>query len=316
MKAVAATEPRQPSRGLALGVRQMKRLDGKAVVVTGGGRGLGAAFATHAARAGASVVVNDIDLYCAERTVSHILEEGGRAVASGHTVTDPVQAQAIVGTCITEFGTIDGLVNNAALNYEAIPWEDDPAQVKELIEVNVLGVLYTGMAAAAAMTERGGSIVNISSGASLGQRKLGAYAASKGAVASLTYSWALDMEAAGIRVNAVCPLAHTRMVGKSERALRNCPPDRTPERIAPLVVFLLSAASDGITGQMIRCNGSQLHVLGQPYFKAPILEREMWDFDSVQRAFDEVFSAHLEPYGLEKRVPPRLRKWVEPLRTA
>lgn len=295
----------------------MKTLDGKAVVVTGAGRGLGAAFATHAARAGAGIVVNDVDLGCAERTVRLIREDGGRAVASGHTVTDPAQAQAIVDTCVAEFGAIDGLVNNAALNYEAFPWEDDPAKVKELIEVNVLGVLYTGMAAAAAMVDHGGgSIVNVSSGASLGQRKLGTYAASKGAVASLTYSWALDMEDAGIRVNAVCPLAHTRMVWKSERALRNCPPDRTPDRIAPLVTFLLGAASDGITGQLIRCNGSQLHVLGQPYFKAPILERDHWDADSVQRAFDEVFSAHLEPYGLEKRVPPRLRKWVEPLRTA
>ncbi len=292
-------------------------LEGRAVVVTGAGRGLGAAFAVQAAQSGAAVVVNDIDVELAERTASTIRRRGGRAVVSGHTVTDPVQARAIVDTCVGAFGAIDGLVNNAALNYEALPWQDDPAQVRELVEVNVLGVLYTGMAAAAEMAQAGGgSIVNISSGASLGQRKLGAYAASKGAVASLTYSWALDMEDIGIRVNAVCPLAHTRMVRKSERALRNCPPDRTPERIAPLVLFLLGDASAGVTGQMIRCDGRQLHIVGQPYLKAPILERELWDYESVHRAFDEVFSAHLEPYGMEKRVPPRLRKWVEPLRTA
>lgn len=303
--------------GMAVGVKTMGTLEGKAVVVTGAGRGLGAAFAVQAARAGAAVVVNDIDVDHAERTVRTIVAHGGKAVSSGHTVTDPDQARAIVDACLSEFGTIDGLVNNAAVNYEALPWQDDPARVKELVEVNVLGVLYTGMAAAEAMVAAGGgSIVNISSGASLGQRKLGAYAASKGAVASLTYSWALDMEDVGVRVNAICPLAHTRMVWKSERALRNCPPDRTPERVAPLVLFLLGDEAEGITGQMIRCNGSQLHIMGQPYLKAPILERDLWDIDSVRRAFDEVFSAHLERYGLEKRVPPRLRKWVEPLRTA
>jgi NAD(P)-dependent dehydrogenase (short-subunit alcohol dehydrogenase family) len=288
-------------------------LEGKAVVVTGAGRGLGEAFAVHVAQAGGSVVVNDIDVELAERTAENIREHGGRAVASGHTVADPAQAQAIIDLCVATFGTINGLVNNAGLNYEALPWEEDVEQVRDLVEVNVLGVIYTGMAAIKAMRTQpgGGSIVNISSGASLGQRKLGVYAASKGAVASLTYSWALDLEDAGIRVNAVCPLAHTRMVWKSERSLRACPPDHTPSKIAPVVLFLLGAGSSGITGQMIRCNGPQLHVMGQPFLKAPILERQVWDTDTVQRAFDEVFSAHLENYGLEKRVPPRLRKWTE-----
>jgi NAD(P)-dependent dehydrogenase (short-subunit alcohol dehydrogenase family) len=288
-------------------------LAGKAVVVTGAGRGLGEAFAVHVAQAGGAVVVNDVDVELAERTAANIRAHGGRAVASGHTVADPAQAKAIVDLCVEEFGAVDGLVNNAGLNYEALPWEDDVDQMRELVEVNVLGVMYTGMAAMKAMMKQpgGGSIVNISSGASLGQRKLGVYAASKGAVASLTYSWALDLEEVGIRVNAVCPLAHTRMVWKSERSLRACPPDRTPSRIAPVVLFLLGAGSAGITGQMIRCNGPQLHVMGQPFLKEPILERAVWDTDTVQRAFDEVFSAHLENYGLEKRVPPRLRKWTE-----
>ncbi|AIJ25743.1 SDR family NAD(P)-dependent oxidoreductase [Amycolatopsis methanolica] len=290
----------------------------RAVVVTGAGRGLGEAFAVHLAQAGAAVVVNDVDAELAERTAANIRAHGGRAVASGHSVADPAQAAAIVDLCVSEFGAIDGLVNNAGLNYEALPWEEDLDEVRELVEVNVLGVMYTGIAAVKAMVAagRGGSIVNISSGASLGQRKLGVYAASKGAVASLTYSWALDLEESGIRVNAVCPLAHTRMVWKSERSLRNCPPDRTPSRIAPVVLFLLSDAAEGITGQLVRCNGPQLHIVGQPYLKAPILERHTWDTDTVRQAFDEVFSAHLEPYGLEKRVPPRLRKWTTPLRSA
>ncbi|QRP47535.1 SDR family NAD(P)-dependent oxidoreductase [Amycolatopsis sp. FDAARGOS 1241] len=290
----------------------------KAVVVTGAGRGLGEAFAVHVAQAGGAVVVNDVDAALAERTAATIREDGGRAVASGHTVADPAQAQAIVDLCVAEFGRIDGLVNNAGLNYEALPWEDDVDQARELVGVNVLGVMYTGLAAIKAMVGAGthGSIVNISSGASLGQRKLGVYAASKGAVASLTYSWALDLEEPGIRVNAVCPVAHTRMVWKSERALRACPPERTPSRIAPVVLFLLGDGAAGITGQMIRCNGPELHVMGQPFLEQPILERPVWDTDTVKNAFDEVFSAHLENYGLEKRVPPKLRKWTDSSRIA
>lgn len=292
-------------------------LDGKAVVITGAGRGLGEAYAMHAALAGASVVVNDNDGDLAEKVAEHIRGYGGRAVASTHTVADPSEAAKIVDLCVDEFGRIDGLVNNAGLNYEAVPWEDDPETIREVVEVNVLGVIYVGIAAMRAMRSfGGGSIINISSGASFGQRKLATYSATKGAVASLSYSWALDLEAEGIRVNAVCPVAHTRMVWKSERSLRAIPADRTPGKVAPLVLFLLSDRAEGITGQVIRCNGRQLHIVGQPYFKQPILESDNWDTASVERAFTGVLQAHLEPYGLEKRMPPRLRALVEPSQTA
>ncbi|MET8761187.1 SDR family oxidoreductase [Lentzea sp. NPDC004782] len=292
-------------------------LDGKAVVITGAGRGLGEAYAMHAALAGASVVVNDNDGDLAERVAEHIRGYGGRAVASTHTVADPSEAAKIVELCVDEFGRVDGLVNNAGLNYETAPWEDDPETIKHVVEVNVLGVIYVGIAAMRAMrTTGGGSIINISSGASFGQRKLATYSATKGAVASLSYSWALDLESEGIRVNAVCPVAHTRMVWKSERSLRAIPADRTPGKVAPLVLFLLSDRAEGITGQVIRCNGRQLHIVGQPYFKQPILESDNWDTASVERAFTGVLQAHLEPYGLEKRMPPRLRALVEPSQTA
>ncbi|WP_086663062.1 SDR family NAD(P)-dependent oxidoreductase [Lentzea kentuckyensis] len=292
-------------------------LDGKAVVITGAGRGLGEAYAMHAALAGASVVVNDNDGDLAERVAEHIRGYGGRAVASNHTVADPSEAAKIVDLCVDEFGRVDGLVNNAGLNYETAPWEDDPETIKHVVEVNVLGVIYVGIAAMRAMrVSGGGSIINISSGASFGQRKLATYSATKGAVASLSYSWALDLESEGIRVNAVCPVAHTRMVWKSERSLRAIPADRTPGKVAPLVLFLLSDRAEGITGQVIRCNGRQLHIVGQPYFKQPILESDNWDTASVERAFTGVLQAHLEPYGLEKRMPPRLRALVEPSQTA
>jgi len=301
--------------GAVADVEQM--LAGKAVVVTGAGRGLGAEYAVQSAEHGASVVVNDVDVDCAEAVAERIRGFGGRVAVSGHDVGDPEQATALVAMCAGEFGRIDGLVNNAGLNYEAVSWQDAPEPVAELIRVNVLGTIYTGTVAAQVMADSGGGrIVNISSGASFGQRKLATYAASKGAVASLTYSWALDMEEIGVQVNAVCPVAYTRMVEASSRRATIIPPDRGPDLVAPLVVFLLSDAAKGITGQMIRCNGEQLHVVGQPYLKEPILRRERWSAETVRRAFDEIFGAHLEPYGLEKRLPPRLRERVEALQTA
>lgn len=293
-------------------------LDGKAVVVTGAGRGLGEAYAIHAAHAGARLVVNDIDGDLAKRTAEHIRSYGGQAVASGHDVSDPADAQAIIDCCVEEYGRIDGLVNNAGVNYEATPWEDSPERMRELFAANFFGVFQCGLAAITAMRAAGtaGSIVNIASGALMGQRKLAAYAASKGAVASLTTSWALDTDAIGIRVNAVCPVAHTRMVWKSERSLRATPPERTPGRVAPLVLFLLSDRAAGITGQLVRCNGIDLHIVGQPHLKQPILTNDNWDTGSVERAFTEVLQSHLEPFGLEKRMPARLHGLLTPSRSA
>jgi NAD(P)-dependent dehydrogenase (short-subunit alcohol dehydrogenase family) len=283
-------------------------LDGKAVVITGAGRGLGEAFAMDAARAGANVVVNDVEGELAEAVVDRIVAAGGRAVASAQSVRDPDQASAIVERCLAEFGQVDGLVNNAALNHEAMPWEEKPEVARELIEVNVLGALYCGIAAIRVMRrQRSGSIVNISSSSSFGQRGAGAYSASKGAVASLTYSWALDMESLGVRVNGVCPRAWTRMVERSPAAQLMCTRDATPDRIAPLITYLLSDRSSGLTGQLVRFTGDELHLVSQPRAKSPVLRGDGWAFEDVAAAFEGILDEHLEPFGLEKRQPARLR---------
>ncbi|MGH3873700.1 MAG: SDR family NAD(P)-dependent oxidoreductase [Pseudonocardiaceae bacterium] len=286
----------------------MSILDGKAVVITGAGRGLGEAYALHAARAGARVVVNDIDGDLAEAVAARIVEQGGHAVASAQSVRDPDQAGGVVDRCLAEFGRIDGLVNNAALNYRALPWEEDVHAVRELIEVNVLGVLYCGIAAARVMRrQRAGSIVNIASGSSLGSRCAGAYSAAKGAVASVTYSWALDLAEMGVRVNGVCPLAWTRMVERSTPAIQaRVTPQRTPDRVAPLITYLLSDRAEGITGQLIRFTGDALRIVRQPAFKDPELHRDTWTTEDIAAAFDGILDHHLEPFGFEKQAPPRL----------
>ncbi|MDI5978950.1 SDR family NAD(P)-dependent oxidoreductase [Amycolatopsis magusensis] len=205
-------------------------LEGKAVVITGAGRGLGRAYALHAA-----------------------------ALITGNAE----QAAAMVGRCVRAFGTIDGLVGNAGLNYQVPPWDDDPARIRELVEVNVLGVVYTGLAAMRVMRERGsGVLVNAASGSLLGKPGGAAYSASKGAVASLTCSWAADLAEHGIRVNAISPLAWTRLVEADEVERARMSRDLTPALAAPLVTYLLSDLSAGLTGQLIRLRGDKLPSCG------------------------------------------------------
>lgn len=274
-------------------------LEGKAVVITGAGRGLGEAFARHAARSGAAVVVNDVDGKAAQEVVSSIQESGGRAVAGVGSVADPEHADALIERCVAWFGAVDGLVNNAGLRHQAMLWEEDPHRMRALVETNVLGVLYCGAAAAKAMRAQGrGAIVNIGSLAMLGQATAATYSASKGAVASMTFAWAVELAEFDIRVNGVCPVAWTRMA-EADRTPAAARTD-TPDKMAPLVTYLLSDLAAGVTGQLIRFVGGALHIVRQPALKEPVLRRDHWEVPDIAAAFDDELAAVLEP-------PPRFR---------
>jgi NAD(P)-dependent dehydrogenase (short-subunit alcohol dehydrogenase family) len=258
-------------------------LDGRAVVVTGAGRGLGRAFARHAAESGAAVVVNDVDAEPAHDTVAAIEAEGGTAVVSVGSVADADYARSLITLCGNRFRRLDGLVNNAAVGYHAPPWEDDDAErTRALVETNVLGPLHCGTAAAKVMhAQRSGVIVNVTSGSMVGQPGAAAYSASKGAVASMTYSWATDLARSGVRVNAVCPIAWTRLMAADPHPNRDAHP---PDRVAPLVTYLLSDLSAGITGQVLRLADGHLHAVRQPGILRPVLRQEVWTVEEIAAA--------------------------------
>jgi NAD(P)-dependent dehydrogenase (short-subunit alcohol dehydrogenase family) len=273
----------------------MTALAGRVVVVTGAGRGLGRAYAHDAAAAGAAVVVNDID----EAEAREVAAGLPQAVASRHDISDPEQAQELIALARERFGRLDGLVNNAGLYYEAAPWEDDPRRIHRLIDVNVVGSLLCTAVAARAFREQGqgGAIVNATSGALFGFPTTSTYSASKGAIASLTLSTAIDLAEIGVRVNAVAPVAATRLTLAAQAGrrftpdgARSAPLDgieaRTPDRIAPLVTFLLSSLSDGITGRFYRFDGFRLSRIefADPAGVGPV-RRETWDLDGVVAAF-------------------------------
>lgn len=268
------------------------RLQGKAVVVTGSGRGLGRAYAMAAGAEGASVVVNDVDGDTASDTAGWIREAGHVAVANADSVTDPDGAEQIITACVDHFGHIDGLVSNAGLIVSGPAWELNPADARRLVDVNVLGVVYTGLAAIHRFRAQGqGVIVNVTSGGHLGMRNLALYGATKGAVASLTYGWARDLASEGIRVIGYSPLAQTRMSGRAAGL-----PD--PARVALAIPFLLSDESVGVSGQVVRFDGTSLSVLRQPAFAGPYVTGDDWTVDGVAEAFEATLRAGLGPIGM------------------
>jgi NAD(P)-dependent dehydrogenase (short-subunit alcohol dehydrogenase family) len=270
----------------------------RGVVVTGAGRGLGRAFAMSAARSGAGVVVNDVDGDEANAVVSEITREGGRAVAAAASITDPDAAAEIVDRCVREFGSIDGLINNAVRYGFGHPWDEDPADLRGQLEVNLLGAMYCGAQAMRHMKERRrGSIVNLTSNVMMGSVGMSTYGMAKGALACLTFGWALELMPYGVRVNALAPGAVTRgsdLAGEFGRP--NKAPD-TPEMIAPAAVFLLSELSAEITGQIVFLMGKRLGLMARPQLIEPVLERDDWTAETIAEAYDRVFRPLLQPVG-------------------
>lgn len=282
-------------------------LHGKAVVITGAGSGLGEAYAVHAAALGAAVVVNDIDEASSARTVARIKSAGGKAVGCPGDVSRWDFAHELVETCRSAFGTITGFVNNAGLLRPAKMTDVREADFRAILDVNVMGTAACAQAAARAMLETagGGSIVNVTSGSHAGDVGLGAYAATKGAIASLTYSWAMELRGTGVRMNAVAPRGMTGMTtqnaGQRSEQIKNRPAPSQPipaaETNAPVVSYLLSDLSRNINGQIVRISGTVLALVNHPTIAQPVLSGD-WTFAAVVAAFGDVLEDRQHPLGL------------------
>jgi len=234
------------------------RLDGRGIIVTGAGGGLGRAYALAAAAAGGLVVVNDVDPVAAASAVEEIRGLGGQAIASPGSVADWEIAARLTADCLSAFGRVDGLVANAAIHRTAAPWDETEEGLRAINAVNVLGVQFTARHAMRAMVDagRGGAVVTVVSGAQHGITGMSAYGASKGAVNAMTVNWALAGREHGIRVNAISPLGRTAMSAADLRA--DVPDFPEPAEIAPVVVALLSDATAGVTGRIVRFDGTRL----------------------------------------------------------
>jgi NAD(P)-dependent dehydrogenase (short-subunit alcohol dehydrogenase family) len=185
----------------------MGRLDAKVCLITGAGSGIGQASARLFAREGARVVVADIDLVAARETVDEIERAGGEAAALQVDVTEEVQARTAAQETAQRYGRIDVLFNNAGIAGVGDVLETEPDLFDRVMRVNVRGVYLMSRAVVPYMIERGsGSIINMSSCiAEIGLARRVSYAASKGAVLSMTKSMQVDLARHGIRVNALLP---------------------------------------------------------------------------------------------------------------
>jgi NAD(P)-dependent dehydrogenase (short-subunit alcohol dehydrogenase family) len=252
-------------------------IDGKVVIVTGAGRGIGRDIALLFGRHGAKVVVNDLGTSLtgegseagpAEETAAAIRAEGGVAIANTDSVGDWDGAERMVAQAIAAFGRLDAVINNAGIIREAafdtMPLGDWEATLK----VHLYGSFHMARAAAPAFRDQGsGAYVHMTSSTALiGRRDLAAYMAAKLGVVGLSRAIAIDMAKYGVRSNCVAPAASTRM----------SPPRTTPEKdstykalvrteqVAPLAVFLASDAGTSITGQIIGVRRNELYLYSQP----------------------------------------------------
>jgi len=283
----------------------MKLLEGKAIVITGSGRGIGAACAKSCARCGAAVVINDIDPIDAGETAAAIAAEGGKVIACVADVAQWEEAGRLIDTCISAFGKIDGLVNNAALYHAARIDEFDPVAARSLLDANVLGPLYcTGRAVKPMLAQKSGSIVNVVSGAHMGIPNLGIYGATKGAVASMVYTWALELAGSGVRVNALSPFGATRIAFPDRRApipeemakrLALLPP---PEANSPVVEYLLSDLAKNVNGQLVRIDKGELQLYTHPALLVPSVKHAEWTAELVAQTFEHEFKDRQVPCGI------------------
>jgi len=296
----------------------MPALEGKCIVVTGAGRGIGAAVAGYLAREGAALLLGDIDGHAAEATAASLRELGRAAHSMRADVSSWEESGALIRRCVELYARIDGLANFAGIAYLRKPWEETEGEsARRLFEINVTGSYFVGVHALQHMQRQGaGAIVNVTSGTQAGMASGGAYSASKGAIAALTYAWAMDAGSFGIRVNAISPVATTGMAKQTDEYLKSLGqlqgerPYVDPVTNAPAVAFLLSDAARNVNGQVLRVHGDQLQLMSHPAVLMPVMDRPEWSVDTVAQALGNSFPQGMPPLGLtgvEARFVP-LRK--------
>jgi 3-oxoacyl-[acyl-carrier protein] reductase len=300
------------------GAQMSVNLAGRVAVVTGSGRGLGAAYARQLANAGAAVVVNDVSDEAAAATVDAIRAAGGTATALVAPVGETAVAEALVETAVSEFGGLDALVTNAGIlrDRSLLKMTDD--DFDDVIRVHLRGTFTCVRAAYGSFRERNvpGRIIAI--GSPTGQRgNFGQtnYAAAKAGIVGMIRTWALEMSRAGVTANAVIPVAATEMTrtvpyfaaAVEAQDAGVAMPDffrkdlgfGSADDVAGLIVYLASAESDGITGQVIGIGGDRLQLWSHPEPMLSAVHAGGWSPQDIAAEFGPRLRAQLQSVGEE-----------------
>ena len=259
----------------------MNTLDGRVCIVTGAGRGIGREHALLMAAEGAHVVVNDLgggpdgtgsDSVFAEEVAAEIRASGGKAIANSDSVSDWNGSRRLVRSAIDAFGDLHVLVNNAGIVRNRVLVHMTEAELDAVVAVHIKGHFGPSKWAAEHWRDKAqrgetvaGSIVNTASGAMLGTPGLGNYTAAKAGIAAATITWAMELGRYGVRVNALAPIARTRLAQHSDDIIEmvEAPEGDTdfdmhhPGNISPLVAYL-ATQSCPFTGGVFHVGGNEV----------------------------------------------------------
>jgi 3-oxoacyl-[acyl-carrier protein] reductase len=246
-------------------------IKGHVAVVTGGGRGIGAATARLLAAEGARLVVWDRDCEPAEAVAREIVAAGGEAMAITGSVSVTAEVEAVKAAVLARFGTAHILVNNAGFAHIGPALETTDQQWSDVVDVHMAGAFHCVRALAPAMVAQGyGRIVNISSLSVMGADRMAAYAAAKAGLLGLTRALMVELGPHSITVNAILPgYIRTERVKRSpafpvlderSRRAQTLPAEGQPEDVANAVLFYASARSGFVTGDFMNVNGGMFQL--------------------------------------------------------
>ena len=270
-----------------------KMMQDKVVVVTGAGGGIGRDIALAMAASGARVVVNDIgtstagegtDAGPAQKVVDEIKAAGGQAVASTDSVSEAASASRIVQCAVDSFGRIDGVVNNAGILRDRFFHKMSLEEWDAVIKVHLYGSYFMSRAAANHFKEQeSGALVHMTSTSGLiGNLGQANYSAAKLGLTALSKSIALDMAKFNVRSNCIAPFAWSRMIGSiptdtpEQQARVAKIQQMTPNKIAPLAVYLLSDQARDVNAQVFAVRNNELFLMSQPRPLRSVHRGEGW----------------------------------------
>ena len=289
-------------------------LEGKSIIVTGAGRGIGRAIAMMLAESGANVLVNDLgasaqgegsDSSPASGVVADINSSGGNAVANYNSVSESENAEAIVQTCIDTFGNVDGLVNNAGILRDTIFHKMSEEQFDVVMNVHLKGSFNMSRACAPHFrAQNSGCFVHMTSTSALiGNLAQANYMAAKLGVVGLSKSIALDMSRYNVRSNCISPFAYSRLIGTlpsetdEQQARLKKIKQMTPEKIAPLATALFGDAAANVSGQIFAVRNNEIFLMSQPRPIRSVQTSDGWTPETVSSRVFEAFKGSM--YGLD-----------------
>src|SRR5215813_13632808 len=285
---------------------------GKVAIVTGAGRGIGRGVALLMASEGARVVVCDIgaslegagsDPSAAQQVMDDIKRAGGEAIASTLSIAEPKNAEEIVKSALAAFGRVDILVNNAGILRDRIFHRMSWSDWSDVLAVHLNGSFNMSRACAVHFRgQSGGAFVHMTSTSALvGNFGQANYMAAKFGIVGLSRAIALDMQRFKVRSNCIAPFAWTRMIDSipmdtpEEKMRVERMQQMTPEKIAPLTVYLASDRAEGVTGQIFGVRNNEIFLFSQPRPVRTLHRSEGWTPDRIDGQLKGALAAAFTP---------------------